>query len=307
VSARPHPIPGAINIAIAGLQVLALAATLHAAAQASFFWCALLLAPAYGIIMNSVYSLIHEAEHDVFHPHPRVNIAAGVVLALFFPAPFHLVRQGHLGHHFRNRSDDEAFDFYFAGDPRLWKWTQFYGILTGFYWLTVAVGNVVVLLTPALLRADRIGFDRPTAALFASLNPRYVRLIRGEAAAALALHAGLVWLLEIPLAHYAVVVYGFGLSWSGLQYVHHFATVRDARWGARNLRTWRWLDAVWLNHNYHLNHHLSPTVPWIHLPSLYRGAAYERESMGLAWLRMWRGPRLTTTRVENRHAGLVIR
>ena len=48
--------------------------------------------------------------------------AAGVLMALFFPAPFHLLRQGHIGHHLRNRSDDEAFDLYFDGDNVVWRW-----------------------------------------------------------------------------------------------------------------------------------------------------------------------------------------
>ena len=74
------------------------------------------------VVMNSAYSSIHEAEHGLFHSNSRINTAAGVILALFFPAPFHLIRQGHIGHHLRNRSDDEAFDLYFAEDKPVWRW-----------------------------------------------------------------------------------------------------------------------------------------------------------------------------------------
>jgi fatty acid desaturase len=229
------------------------------------------------------------------------------VLALLFPAPFHLLRQGHLGHHLRNRSDEEAFDLYFTEDNALWKRAQLYGILAGLYWAVVALSNAVAVIRPSLLRPAQVPFDRPTAALLESLNPRYERLIRMEAAAVLLLHGTLIWLWSVPVTHYLVVLYGFGLSWSGLQYVHHFGTVRDVRRGARNLRTWAALDALWLNHNYHLNHHLSPTVPWIHLPGLHSGPEFERRSLLLAYLRMWRGPRLTTVRVQNRYAGLVVR
>ena len=304
---RDFPIPGRLNLAIAGLQVAVLGGILWAAGRLGAWWCALLLAPAWGVVMNATYSLIHEAEHNLFHPHRRVNDAAGVLLALLFPAPFHLIRQGHLGHHLRNRSDDEAFDLYFAEDTAGWKWVQLYGILCGCYWAVVALSSVVAMIHPSFLRPDRARLDRPTAALLESLNPRYERLIRVEAMAILLLHGGLIWTWSIPVTHYLLVLYGFGLSWSGFQYVHHFGTVRDVRRGARNLKTWTVLDAVWLNHNYHLNHHMSPTVPWIHLPRLYTGPEFAREGLLRAYLRMWRGPRLTTARVENRYAGLVIR
>lgn len=307
MSDRALPIPGRLNMALAVLLAAGTVGVLLAAGRVGLWWCALGLAPLYGVVMNAVYSLIHEAEHGIFHPDPRLNDAAGVLLALLFPAPFHLLRQGHLGHHLRNRSDDEAFDLYFAEDHALWKRAQLYGILVGLYWAVVALSNVIALARPALLRSDRVAFDRPTAALLESLNPRYERLIRREALAVVVLHAALVWLGSVPPAHYLVVLYGFALSWSGFQYVHHFGTVRDVRRGARNLRTWAVLDALWLNHNYHLNHHVSPTIPWIHLPGLHTGPEFERQSLSLAYLRMWRGPQLTTTRVRNLHAGLVIR
>ena len=301
------PIPGRLNLVIAGLQVCALGSLLWMAGRVDLWWCALALAPAYGVVINATYSLIHEAEHNIFHPNARVNEGAGVLLALLFPAPFHLLRQGHLGHHLRNRSDDEAFDLYFPEDSAPWKWLQLYGILCGFYWVAVTLSSPIAVVRPSFLRPDRARLDRPTAALLESLNPKYEGLIRAEAVAILLLHGALVWLWAIPVTHYLVVLYGFGLSWSGLQYVHHFGTVRDVRRGARNLETWALLDLVWLNHNYHLNHHLNPTVPWVHLPRLHAGPGFEREGLLRAYLRMWRGPRLTTTRVQNRYAGLVIR
>ena len=76
------------------------------------------------------------------------TISPGSFMALFFPAPFHLIRQGHLGHHLRNRSDDEAFDFYFEGDHKIWKFLVLYGILTGLYYVIVVLSNVVFLLLP---------------------------------------------------------------------------------------------------------------------------------------------------------------
>lgn len=62
-------------------------------------------------------------------PHRTANDLLGSFMALFFPAPFHLIRQGHR-YHLRNRSDDEAFDLYFDGDHRVWRFLVLYGIVT---------------------------------------------------------------------------------------------------------------------------------------------------------------------------------
>ena len=79
----------------------------------------------------------------------------------FFPAPFHLIRQGHIGHHIRNRSDDEAFDLYFSNESRFWKCVQLYGTLTGLFWVLIYVTNLVVLL-PSVAGALP-GRDQPHA------------------------------------------------------------------------------------------------------------------------------------------------
>jgi fatty acid desaturase len=302
-----HPIPGRLNLAIACAQLLSLLALLWMAGHVSAWWSIGLVAVGYGLVMNSGYAMLHEAEHNILHPDARWNEAVGVVLALFFPAPFHLLRQGHLGHHVRNRSDDEAFDFYFEGDSRVWRYLQLYGTLTGCFWLVIVLSNFLAALHPRLLQLDLARRDRPTAALLATLNPRYHRLIRWEAIAVIVLHTALIVLFSVPVWIYAIVLAGFGVMWSAMQYVHHFGTERDVQKGALNLHTFMPLDLLWLNHNWHLNHHLSPTVPWLYLPFESSPSSPPRGNLFLAYFRMWRGPRLTHVRIENRHAGKIIR
>ena len=307
MTASEYPIPRRLNLALCAATIAILTAILALAGRVRGGWGVAGLALLYGIFMNLGYALIHEAEHGILHPGRRVNLWAGVILALLFPAPFHLIRQGHLGHHMRNRSDDEAFDFYFEGESRLWRWLQLYGTLTGFFWATIALSNVLSALAPSLLRKASTPFDRSTAALQESLNPRHERWIRLEALAAMALHAGMMTLFSVPPLRYAAVLCGFGFLWSAMQYAHHFGASRDVLAGARNLRTLWLLDRLWLNHNWHLNHHLRPTVPWIHLPRLFDGPEYRnRGSLAWAYLCMWRGPRFSARRVENRFAGRII-
>jgi fatty acid desaturase len=302
-----YPIPAKRNLAIAAAQLGILPTLLWLSGQAEHWWTLAIVAILYGITMNSAFAMLHEAQHGILHPNRRVNDSVGTLLTLFFPAPFHLLRQGHLGHHLRNRSDDEAFDFYFEGESRIWKHLQLYGILTGLFWLVIVLGNVIALLAPSLFNPKHHSFDRPTQALLESLNPRYMRRIRLEAAAVFALHGSLIWLWEIPLLNYAVTLCGFGILWSALQYVHHFGTSRDILKGARNLRTWKIIDALWLNHNWHRNHHARPTIPWIYLPKIETSDTAERGGLLRAYLHMWRGPKPTNERVKNRYAGKIIR
>jgi fatty acid desaturase len=305
VTSPRYPIPANRNLAIAGVQLVALLSILWAAGQVDRWWWVAILSLAYGVAMNSAYAMLHEAEHNLLHPNPVVNQSVGAILALFFPAPFHLIRQGHIGHHVRNRSDDEAFDLYFEDENRFWKYVQLYGTLTGMFWVLIVLTNVVVAVKPSIITPRYTRFNRPTEAFLESLNPKYRRWIQVEALAVLLLHVGLVYLWTIPVSHYLAVLFGFGLTWSAMQYAHHYGTVRDVQKGAMNLKTFRLLDLVWLNHNWHLNHHMRPTVPWVYLPFL----SEEREARGsllTAYLREWRGPKFSTERVENRYAGRVI-
>ena len=301
-------IPARLNVAIIVTQVAAIFLCSHAAARVHHAMSLAGLALAFGILMNSVYAIIHEAEHAMLFPNRRWNDLAGAAMALFFPAPFHLIRQGHLGHHFRNRSDDEAFDFYFEEDHRLWRYLILYGILTGCYWIVVVLGNVIFLFFPFAADKKYWNFDRPSHAFMESLNPSYRRLIRLECLAAISLHVAIIWFFHIPPLNYAIMYFGFGFTWSTMQYVHHYGTERHVTRGARNLRLWEPIDRLWLNHNWHLVHHEHPTVPWVHLPAL--GGITRTEKRGFilwSYLKMWRGPRKATEHVENQYAGRVIR
>lgn len=303
---EPHPIPWRLNVAVMAAQLAALAACFYAAAQVSRWWHLVLLAFSFGVLMNAVYSVIHEAEHGMLLPNRRANDFAGAFMAVFFPAPFHLIRQGHIGHHLRNRSDDEAFDLYFDGEHPVWKTLQLYGILTGCYWLVVVLSNVVAVFFPFVMRKQFFEFDRPSAAFMEALNPKYARLIAMEGLVNVAAHCLIVWAFGIPLLNYAVLYCAFGFMWSAMQYVHHYGTERDVVKGARNLWVWGPLDRLWMNHNWHQTHHQHPTVPWTYLPGLGRVENPERGFLPWAYLKMWRGPRRATEHVENKYAGRVI-
>ena len=301
-------IPSGVNALLLVGQAAGFVGFVALAASIQNAWWMLPLGVAFALWMVGLYSLLHEAEHGLLFERPRLNAAGGVLLAALFPAPYHLLRQGHIGHHQRNRSDDEAFEFWFPGESPAWKRLQWYGILTGGFYAMIVLGNVAVLALPFVLHAKAFRFDRPSAAFFESLNPKYARLIALEAAGVLALHAGVVWLSGIAPWRYVLLYACFGFLWSALQYVHHHGTERHVTRGALNLWLFPGIERLWLNHNWHRTHHEHPTVSWIHLDRLGRAtAARPRPWLPLRYLKMWRGPVAATERVENRFAGRVVR
>lgn len=305
--AETRHIPDRLNAGIFALQLLAIFLWIRMASVLPSPWALAAMACGFAILMVGVYSIIHEAEHGVLFTNPRANLAGGVIMAAFFPVPFHLLRQGHLGHHMRNRSDDEAFDLWFEGESPIWKWMQWIGTLTGLFYLVIVLGNLVVLVLPFVLKRRWFAFDRPSAAFMDALNPKYRRVIQIEALGVIVLHASVVWLMRIPLGRYLLLYGAFGALWSGLQYVHHYATERHITRGSRNVWIAWPIDKLWLNHNWHRVHHQHPTISWIHLEELGKAAGDDRVFLPWVYLRMWSGPRKATDHVENRFAGKVIR
>jgi fatty acid desaturase len=306
MSAREYPIPARLNLAICAMACISCATLLISAGRVESGWAVFGLAVAYAIIMNTGYAIIHEAEHDLLHPNKRMNDIAGALVSIFFPASFQLRRFGHIGHHLRNRTDDEAFDVYFEEDNPIWKHLQFYGIMTGFFWFVIFLSNIPAAISPRLL-CKKLAFDRPTVALQETFNPKYFKLIQMEALIVIAFHVAMIVAFHIPVLRYFAVMAGFGVLWSTLQYLHNYGAVRDVQSGAWNVHIWRIFDVLWLNHQWHLNHHLHPTISWIHLRELPPAENGAPLPFWKAYLQMWRGPRLTMQRVPNRHAGRIIK
>lgn len=307
LSIRDYPIPVRLNLTIFILQLVALLWILSSVGGADDWREVLLLGVLYGLVMNSAYSIIHEAEHNLFHPNHRINTSAGVILALFFPAPYHLIRQTHLGHHLRNRSDDEAFDLYFEGQKPIYRFGQIYSLLNGFFWFSIAITTVLAPVLPKILESRFWKFDRMSEAITESLNPKYWRWIIWESLSAVLLHGSLIYFTGAKPHYYLFVLYIFGVMWSSMQYIHHFGASRDVKYGAFNLKSFFLLDLILLNHNWHHNHHAHPTVPWLYLPDLATGSKGERRNFWRAYLRLWSGPKLTDKHVQNQFAGKIIR
>ena len=267
-----RPIPEKLNISTSLISICAIWFLLWSASHLSLGW-ALLAALAFAHLNNTIFSFMHEAVHGIFSEKKWLNDLAGSVCAALFPTSFHLQRVAHLGHHRRNRTDQEIYDYFLPGQSRLLRNFQLYaGNLFGLYWLCIPLGNLIYLLVPWLYRsrwfiknvARHLGFEH----FVAEIAQQGLMLIWLECLWALGYQAGVWYLLDLNWQGWLLCHGLFALHWSALQYVDHAWSQRDIRNGAWNLRVSPLARLLALNYQCHLAHHQHPQVSWIYLPQL---------------------------------------
>jgi fatty acid desaturase len=228
-----------------------------------------LVAPAWlpaGIALAALASALHSSlTHEMVHGHPtdddRINHAlVWPVLGLL--VPYGRFRDTHLAHHMDARLtdpyDDPESNYL---DPAVWVrlpgWVRAVlranNTLLGRMTLGPAVGQIAFMASD--WRAIRAG-DRAVLVAWLAHLP--------AAAAVLAVVA----LSPMPLWAYAIAVYaGHGLLRirTFLEHQAHEHT------GGRTvvIEDRGPLALLFLNNNFHLVHHMHPTVPWTRLPGLY--------------------------------------
>lgn len=286
---RGEAIPAGLNLALsAGVFVTAIA-LLALAARLQYAWL-LAVGLVYAFLLLTNYALLHEASHNLLHPDPRVNDGVGMLLGWLFPVSFTLLKITHVVHHCCNRTDHEMFDCYYPRDNRLVKTLQWYGVLTGLWWLLIPLGSLLLALRPDWLRSSPFRQARTTAVLFDDFGPNETRRARLEVLLGigfwglLCVAVGLGWqaLLTLYLC--------FAVNWSTRQYVTHAFSPRDVRNGAWNLRVSRPMGLLLLNGQWDRIHHQHPHVSWIRLPRLAAGLSYDRDYWR-QYLSLWGGPR----------------
>lgn len=279
----------ALGIAAACLWVAS-----HAASPAVVVGAAIL----FGFANNTIFSLMHEAVHGMFHQSRAINEAAGNIAATMFPTVFVIQRLSHLTHHRNNRSDVERFDYYEPGDSHLLKTAQWYSILTGLYWLFIPVFTTIYAVFGGLIPWRRIvatdgvvGRQTSATAYFDSLQKIPMSQVRFGFLLTAAVQTALIVLLDLSLWGWAACYGAFGLMWSSLQYADHAFSPLDTYEGAWNLEVNGFTRLAFLNYHFHLCHHRDPTVPWRGLPGKARegDASIPFKDMLLF---MWAGPRL---------------
>ena len=227
------------------------------------------------VLNNPYWSLIHEAIHDLFHPGRKVNAFFGRCLAVFFGAPFRVLRLSHLLHHKLNRLPVEGTEYYDKTKSSKARTAPgyYFQILFGLY-LVEVLSPLYFLLPRSWLQRFKERFLAPnsvSAMLMQNwLGVEALREIRLDGMLTLALLSlsfycyGERW----PLLLAILGARGFLISF--LDNVYHYETPVGDVFYARNL----WLNAplarLLLHFNLHGIHHLNPAIPWIELPNAFR-------------------------------------
>jgi fatty acid desaturase len=282
--------PERLNWAILALAAVATAACLWVASHASW-WGALAAAGLFAFLNNVPFALMHEAVHGIGAATARRNHVLGVLAGWLFPTSFSMQKAAHLGHHARNRTDLEMYDYYLPGESRLRRNVWLYaGNLLGLYWFCVPLSNVLYLVAAPLYRSHTF-VERVAPALgFAHYVRDVMELpafrVWSEIALAFAYQAVLWYVLDLSWGGWLLAHWAFALHWSALQYVDHAWSPRDVTHGAWDLRVAapvRWLA---LNYHFHLAHHRYPQVPWTRLPEL--ATAEGQPTFWQIYLSLWR-------------------
>lgn len=301
-----YPIPEALNIVIFCVSIPATWALLWIASHATWPWM-LVAAWLFSLVNNTPFALLHEAVHGMFSRCRWRNEFFGVLCAAAFPTSFSLQRVAHLGHHRRNRTDAELYDYRLPHQSKLLRNFWLYaGNLFGLYWFCIPISTLLYLLAPWVYTSPRfvegparwLGFE-PYVREIAEHSKMRIWL---ECLLAVVYQAGLWWVLDLTWQGWLLCHWAFALHWSALQYVDHAWSPRHVIEGAWNLRVLPVSRALALNYHYHLAHHRAPTMPWIYLPSLVN----PQEPQPAFWsiyFSLWGGTRPAPPMIEDLSRG----
>jgi fatty acid desaturase len=283
---------GNANIAVVAAQVAGWALLLTVLDSGALPWPLRALALVlFCLMMQGVFTMLHEFCHRNAHRDPRVNYGIGwIASTLFGTAPTFLQVQ-HWGHHRRNRTAAERAEFIHEGESAVSKTSQYYLAILGGIWLGCFLFPMISPLLPyaAGQRMARHERFNSFAAGFGEFSEREWRRMQLEGIAAVLFWGGLGSLGPWRLGTLALAYAAFAFSWSSLQWIYHLHTPVHVVEGAYNLRAPWPVRLLFLNFNYNLTHHRQPQLPWQELPA--HSDARQTQPMWYRYLLVFRPPR----------------
>lgn len=297
-----YAIPETLNRVIFVLVVPLTWYFLWLASHGSSLGVVLIGALGFALFHNTPFALLHEAVHGVFSNNKTINNLFGHLCAATFPTSFTMQRIAHEGHHQRNRTDSEMYDYYLPHESKVKRNFMLYsGNLLGLYWFCIPMINALILIAPHFATsrwfldhvARKLGFGPYFEDI---MKVSKVRLWL-EAFLALVYQVCIWYLLDLTWQGWLLAHWFFAMHWSALQYVDHAWSPRDVINGAWNLRVHPIFRLIALNYYCHLTHHQKPLIPWIYLPSLTKNDA-QNPTFWEMYFSLWKGVRPAPPMVE---------
>jgi len=290
-STPQHAWLGRHNLAVLAAQTLAwwgLIQAMHA--PLGVLWKVAILT-LFCLVMQGVFSMMHECFHRNGHRSARVNWAMGAWASTLFGSSYTLIRVNHEGHHQRNRTPAELAEYILPGERPALKVGLYYFAVLGGIWLASLLATLILPLVPfsrvkglAVRWASMDGYNRA----FAQFTARDWRVLRGEAVLALCWWIGCSWLFGWQWQTLLLMYAAFAFSYSSLQWIYHLRTPLDRIEGAFDLRLPTPIRWLFLNFNYNLQHHRHPDAPWQSMHA--RVDQRETQPLWWRWLGAFRPP-----------------
>lgn len=291
---RSYSIPVATNLTIVAVCSALYFFLFYAASHSESVAGLIMFGFAFAVTMVPVYSLIHEAEHNMLHPNPVWNDLVGRWLCCLFVASFAFFTHCHFRHHKKNRTDIEMWELYYAHQNKWKRRGNLFLMMSGLGYFSLWLSVLLFAFAPSLVYRGFFQKHTEIAGFLEGSNqPEKLAAMRWESWLAIGFQVTLIVLLQLSLESWLTLFLIHGFVWSSQSYVNHAFSPRNIINGAHNLRMPPWLKFVYLNFNLHLAHHQNPGVPWIHLPHFIQNGSH-RIGFFRNYLRLWTGPRLTT-------------
>ncbi len=253
------------------------------------------------IVNNTLWALIHEAIHKIFHPNIKINEFWGRILSIIHGSSFHILRFGHMMHHSFNRKwESEIYD------EKKSSWFKnalyyYFQLLGGLYLIEVLTTFATLLPKTIIIYFINIGAKRESKKEIknlATISSNYffsnnkIAAMRLDAIAIIIFFTVSFYLYNQFWYLSALIILTRAMIISIFDNAPHYATPYDNSVAAKELKTSNLISKIILNLNFHRTHHLYPTVTWNMLPVISRDnqANHKTESLFYALLKQLLGP-----------------
>jgi fatty acid desaturase len=256
---------GRANVAVTILQVMAWSALLTVIDYRMLpLWVRAGAVVLFCLMMQGVFTMLHEFCHRNAHRNARVNYLIGWITSTMFGTAPTMLQVQHWGHHRRNRTAAERGEFIHAGEDAFAKTVAYYVAILGGIWLGCFLFPLVspLLSYAASRRLARHERFNTFAAGFGEFTASEWRRMQIEGIVLLVFWSALVRFGPWTWQTLAIAYAAFAFSWSSLQWIYHLHTPIHVVEGAYNLRAPAIVRWLFLNFNYNLTHHRRPSLPW---------------------------------------------
>ena len=224
---------GKLNIVIYFASVITCWFCLSLASHSTIIYM-LLAAFIFSLVHNTLFSLMHEAAHGIFSKNKFINEFFGIILGAAFPTSFTMQKIAHLGHHKRNRTDKELYDYYLPSQSKkLRDFWMYAGNLFGLYWFCIPFSNLIIISMPMIFKskwfihgpAKVLGFE----AYLEEIAQYSIVRIWLEAVLALFYQIMLWYILDLSWQGMLLCYWFFALHWSALPCLEYSSVAEISR------------------------------------------------------------------------------